>query len=167
MRRTLFAVALSAGLAFVAWRASRPTAQSTHAPGSSSDSSRSVHVPEKQSTDTFVATAPLPPAVRESALVRPESENEYLHELMRLHAADKSRALTLAKKGDEWYSSTGRPAEARKAMAITLLVDLDEMEEARRETREFIAAYPASPYRTLVQGVTGIHPRPHGPFGLE
>jgi hypothetical protein len=94
---------------------------------------------------------------------KPESERAYFSELARLNAVDKPRALAFARQGDGWYPSTGENAEARKAMAITLLVDLGSMEEARRETRAFIAAYPRSSYRPLVQGVTGIHPRPSGP----
>lgn len=94
---------------------------------------------------------------------RPDSEQAYFHELSRLNAVDKPHALELARQGDTWYGTTGANAEARKAMAITLLVDLGNMEQARRETRAFIAAYPQSSYRPLVQGVTGIHPRPSGP----
>jgi hypothetical protein len=90
-----------------------------------------------------------------------------MRELSRLARTDKPAALSLAKRGDEWYSDTGDTAEARKAMVVTLLVDLGSMEEARVLTRRFIAAYPSSPYRPLVQGVTGIHPRPHGPEGIE
>lgn len=94
---------------------------------------------------------------------KPESERAYFQELARLQAVDKPRALAFARQGDAWYPATGENAEARKAMVVTLLVDLGNMEEARRETRAFIAAYPQSSYRPLVQGVTGIHPRPHGP----
>jgi hypothetical protein len=94
---------------------------------------------------------------------KPESERAYFRELARLNGVDKPRALAFARQGDAWYPSSGDNAQARKAMAITLLVDLGNMEEARRETRAFIAAYPGSSYRPLVQGVTGIHPRPHGP----
>jgi hypothetical protein len=94
---------------------------------------------------------------------KPESERAYFGELARLSGVDKPRALALARQGDDWYPSTGESAEARKAVAITLLVDLGNMEEARRETRAFIARYPGSSYRPLVQGVTGIHPRPSGP----
>ena len=94
---------------------------------------------------------------------KPDSERSYFRELARLDGVDKPAALTLARQGDDWYPSTGVNAEARKAMAITLLVDLGNMEEARRETRAFIARFPQSSYRPLVQGVTGIHPRPSGP----
>ncbi len=57
----------------------------------------------------------------------------------------------------------GPEAEARHAMGITLLVDLGQIEEARALTRRFIVEHPESVYRPLVQGVTGIHPRPSGP----
>ena len=94
---------------------------------------------------------------------KPDSEQAYMRELFRLNGVDKPHALAYARQGDAWYPSTGVGAEARRAMAITLLVDLDDMEQARRETRSFIAAYPNSAYRPLVEGVTGIHPRPRGP----
>ena len=114
-----------------------------------------VDVPERPAPSTSVVDP------------RPESEAAYMRELSRLARTDKPAALSLAKKGDEWYSDTGDTAEARKAMVVTLLVDLGGMEEARALTRRFIAAYPTSQYRPLVQGVTGIHPRPHGPDGIE
>jgi hypothetical protein len=91
------------------------------------------------------------------------SEEDYLRALDRLNRTDKRSALELVRKGDDWYSSSGVNAEARKAMHITLLVDLGEMAEARARTRRFIAEHPTSQYRRLVQGVTGIHPRPSGP----
>ncbi len=100
-----------------------------------------------------------PPPLDDSPL----PEREYLEQLRALNSTDKLAALTLAEKGDHWYSDTGSYAEARRAMRITLLVDLNRMSEARAFTREFIAKYPESPYRRLVQGVTGIHPRPSGP----
>ena len=94
---------------------------------------------------------------------KPDSEPEYFRELSRLNAVDKPRALAFARQGNAWYGSAGENAAARQAMAITLLVELGNMEEARRETRAFIAAHPESSYRPLVQGVTGIHPRPSKP----
>lgn len=103
------------------------------------------------------------PVATSDVLVKPNSEDDYLRELTRLNAVDKALALTYAKKGDEWYSSTGKAAEARKAMAITVLVDIGNMDEARRLTYAFIDAYPGSSYLPLVQGVTGIHPRPGRP----
>lgn len=83
--------------------------------------------------------------------------------LTELNHTDKPAALVLAEKGEQWYPPVGRLAEARRAMRITLLVDLDRMAEARALTREFIERHPESPYRRLVQGATGIHPRPSGP----
>jgi hypothetical protein len=50
-------------------------------------------------------------------------------------------------------------------MIITLLVDLGRMDEARARVDRFLEAYPNSRYRPLVQGKTGIHPRPSGPGG--
>lgn len=100
-----------------------------------------------------------PAALHDSA----PPEREYLDQLSALHHTDKQAALTWAEKGEEWYSDVGRYAEARRAMRVTLLVDLNRMDEARAFTREFIAKYPDSPYRRLVSGVTGIHPRPSGP----
>jgi len=91
------------------------------------------------------------------------TEDDYLRTLDQLNQTDKRRALELVQKGDDWYASSGVRAEAREAMGITLLVDLGEMEEARARTRRFIAKHPQSTYRPLVQGVTGIHPRPTGP----
>lgn len=83
--------------------------------------------------------------------------------LSELNHSDKQAALVLAEKGEQWYAPVGRLAEARRAMRITLLVDLARIAEARALTREFVERYPESPYRGLVQGVTGIHPRPSGP----
>lgn len=99
--------------------------------------------------------------------VRPRSEEVFWGELTRLRAVDKEQALKYALLGEQWYSSLGRPAEARRAMIISLLVDLDQMEEARSRTRAFIEAYPSSSYRVMVQGVTGIHPRPGAPAGYQ
>lgn len=122
-----------------------------------------MHAPPARVDATSPSTAG--PALTLSALILDTAppEAEYLEQLTELNRTDKQAALTLAEKGDHWYASTGKLAEARRAMRITLLVDLDRMPEARALTREFIARYPDSPYRRLVQGVTGIHPRPSGP----
>jgi hypothetical protein len=93
------------------------------------------------------------------------SEDEFLAELARLNVEDKEAALVLAEAGERWYGATGVRAQARRAMAITLLVDLGRMPEARDRTRRFIEKYPRSRYRPLVQGATGIHPRPGRPRG--
>ncbi len=94
---------------------------------------------------------------------QPDSPEQYWVELEELERTDKQQALQYALLGDEWYEDEGKPAEARRAKIVTLLVDLGRMQEARERTRRFIEQYPQSPYRRLVQGVTGIHPRPGKP----
>ncbi len=81
-------------------------------------------------------------------------------QLASLSVSDKPNALSLALAADANSSPKGVIAEARRALVITLLVDLGRMSEARARTRKFMAEYPASRYLPLVQGVTGIHPRP-------
>jgi hypothetical protein len=93
----------------------------------------------------------------------PPSPEDFFHELERLQTTDKTRALSLARQGEGWYPPTGELAEARKAMIVTLLVDTGDMTEARQLARRFIDAFPTSDYRPLIQGVTGVHPRPSGP----
>jgi hypothetical protein len=90
-------------------------------------------------------------------------EPSYIRELWRLNETDKSRALQLARDGERWFPNSGVGEEARRAMVVTLLVDLGRMKEARDEVRRFIEQHPDSRYRPLVQGVTGIHPRPGPP----
>jgi hypothetical protein len=112
---------------------------------------------------------PLPSPVERAEVVastspqQPASEDAFLQRLLELNRTDKPRALELARRGEGWYSDEGVRAEARKAMIVTLLVDLGHMSEARTEARELIRRYPESRYLPLVQGVTGIHPRPGGP----
>lgn len=96
--------------------------------------------------------APLPSA--------PRSDEELLRELERLSVTDKPRALSLALAEDERLSPFGVMAEARRALIVTLMVELGRMPEARARTRELMQTYPDSRYLPLVQGVTGIHPRP-------
>ena len=102
----------------------------------------------------------------ESAASLPDAD-DYLRKLEMLAQSDKPAALAYARQGEDWYGDNGVRAEARCAMAITLLVDLDRMKDARREVRQFIQTYPESRYRPLVQGVTGIHPRPGAPEHLR
>ncbi len=115
------------------------------------------------------ATTPAPTsppdtrATAPAALRPPATERDYWSHLEALERSDKERALAYALAGDEWYEAEGKPAEARRAKIVTLLVDLGRMQEARSRTRQFIEQYPNSPYRRLVQGVTGIHPRPGAP----
>jgi len=120
------------------------------------EQSRAALAPLPTTATVLAATAPDPAAT---------SENQFLRAVWNTSASDKSRALALALAGDARYSQTGTLAEARKALIITLLVDLGRMDEARAKVRQFIGNYPNSEYRPLVQGVTGIHPRPWGPNG--
>jgi hypothetical protein len=83
------------------------------------------------------------------------SEDDVLAELAHLNATDKPRALALALSADDTYPSTGINAEARRAMIITLLVDLGRMAEARQRVYRYIATYPDSRYLPLVEGKDG------------
>lgn len=105
------------------------------------------------------------PASAES-FEKPESEELFWKELERLEHEDKPKALAYALAGEDWYGEEGKPAEGRRAKIVTLLVDVGKMDEARARTRIFIEKYPNSSYRRLVQGVTGIHPRPGAPAHL-
>lgn len=91
------------------------------------------------------------------------AEHDYLTRLKDLRTTDRRAALAWIERGDAWYAPTGRAAEARSATRITVLVETGDMKRARRLTREFIERFPESPYRRLVQGQTGIHPRPGAP----
>jgi hypothetical protein len=99
-----------------------------------------------------------------SLMSQPATAEEFWRELERLELTDKRLALHYALQGEQWYEGdAGKAREARSAKIVTLLVALDRMDEARVRTRAFIESYPNSPYRPLVQGVTGIHPRPGRP----
>jgi hypothetical protein len=89
-----------------------------------------------------------------------------MREISRLQGVDKERALALTLEGEERFGES-RFVEARRALRVTLLVDLGRMKEARELTRAFIERFPGSEYRPLVQGVTGIHPRPGPPPHLR
>lgn len=89
--------------------------------------------------------------------------DEYLRRLSELSMNHKEEALLFARQEGATFGQVGLTAEARDAMAVTLLVDLGRMEEARAAVRRFVTNFPASRYRALVQGVTGIHPRPGPP----
>lgn len=122
-------------------------------------STPSAEAPKPTSAPPSAAPAPTVSAAPDVPS-RPESEDAFLAELERLNVTDKPRALALAEAGERWYSDRGVKAEARQAMRITLLVDLGRMEEARALVRQFLANAPDSRYLPLVQGVTGVHPRP-------
>jgi hypothetical protein len=121
-----------------------------------------LHV-SRTHTENVTASTPSASSPRTPFADTPPPEREFFEELNALHATDKPAALFWAEQGERWYGDGGRFADARRAMRITLLADLQRMAEARSLARAFIAQYPQSPYRPLVQGVTGIHPRPSGP----
>jgi hypothetical protein len=107
--------------------------------------------PLKTETLTAAVQSPLPPA--------PDAE-QLLRELEPLSITDKPLALSRALAADARLSPAGVMAEARRALIVTLMVDTERMPEARVRAREFIRRYPQSRYLPLVQGTTGIHPRP-------
>ena len=118
--------------------------------------------------DTPASTAshtsdPTPDPSDQQTFSRPESERRYWQELESLEKRDKEKALAYAIAGEKWYGDEGKPAQARRAKIVTLLVDTGDMEQARERTRRFLERYPDSPYRPLVQGMTGIYPRPGAP----
>lgn len=96
-------------------------------------------------------------------LSRVTALDQALKRLDQFPADEKRAALRFAQSIAPQFPETGVRAEARSAKEITLLVDLNRMPEARALVREFIQVHPDSRYRPLVQGVTGIHPRPTGP----
>jgi hypothetical protein len=161
-RATIAVLALAVvGVAVWLWGPLRATSvlQSTPAPGSIEEAALPV-----------AAIPPAPPVTSAPGASRgqpetgaPSGEEDSLAEIARLNATDKPRALALALSADDAYPSAGADAEARRAMIITLLVDLGRMEEARQRVYRYIEAYPDSPYLPLVEGKTGIHPRPMGP----
>jgi hypothetical protein len=104
-------------------------------------------------------TETLAAAVLQSPLPPPDAE-QLLRELEPLSITDKPLALSRALAADARLSPEGVMAEARRALIVTLMVDTERMPEARERAREFIRRYPQSRYRPLVQGTTGIHPRP-------
>lgn len=111
---------------------------------------------------------PTPPVLFSEPLEsrRPPSEEAYLRVLQEFARTDRARALAYVERGEGWFGEHGVSAEARRALRVTLLVDLDRMSEARAFTREFLERYPTSEYRRLVQGVTGLHSRPGPPAHL-
>lgn len=103
------------------------------------------------------------PRVAAEQAEKPATAQEYFRTLEALRRSAPEEALRWVERGEEWYGKAGPEAEARDAMQVTLLVDLGRMREARAVTDRFIVEYPDSQYRPLVQGMTGIHPRPGPP----
>jgi hypothetical protein len=146
-------------------RARRSPSPEVSTPGPPKASARAAPgVPDDPAPSPEPHAAPVPSSAAES-FEQPASPELYWQELERLKRSDPEHALAYALIGDDWYTNIGRPAEARHAMVVTLLVDLHRMTEARERARTFIAEHPSSSYRPLVQGVTGIHPRPGRPSG--
>lgn len=100
------------------------------------------------------------PSVAASGVAGEPTEQRVLRELEPLAVTDKARALALALEADGKLPPSGIFAEARRALIVSLLVDLQRMPEARQRAREFSRSFADSRYLPLVQGVTGIHPRP-------
>jgi hypothetical protein len=121
------------------------------------------HAPTSVASSTqapLALPAPIPASV---APARPDTDFEaeaVLRELEPLAVHDKPRALALALDADARLPAAGVFAEARRALIVTLLVDLQRTAEARDRAREFTRNYQKSRYLPLVQGVTGFHPRP-------
>ena len=88
------------------------------------------------------------------------TELAVLREAYQLNQTDKPRALALLLDAERTYGDIGHMVQARLALIVSLLVDTGRMADARDRARVFIERYPDSRYRGLVQGVTGIHPRP-------
>ncbi len=157
MRWAALAV-IALGLATLVWswgdRARTPVARLAE---------READFPAGATPPRAVPNEPGPVGPRAGGGEQPESETAFLAQLEELNQTDKPRALDWARRGDHWYGNAGAFAEARQAMQVTLLVDLGRMDEARIEAKTFIAAHPESRYRPLVQGATGIHPRPGRP----
>lgn len=99
-------------------------------------------------------------AVVQSPVSSAPDAEQLLRELEPLSITDKPLALERALAADARLSSEGVMAEARRALIVTLMVDTERMPAARERAREFIRRYPESRYLPLVQGTTGIHPRP-------
>jgi hypothetical protein len=148
--RRLITVLGGAGLAIAVWwfvGSAAPAARARAGPSNS-------EIPRAGRAAPITASVA---AARNSTAPDPES---LLHELEALAVNDKPRALAVALSADDHLPAAGVLAEARRAFIVTLLVDLQRMSEARERAREFTRSYPTSRYVPLVQGVTGVHPRP-------
>jgi hypothetical protein len=148
--RRLITVLGGAGLGIAVWWFVGSAAPAVHAAAAPS------HSPTARAGDPVPITARVAPP-RTSAAPDPEA---LLHELEALAVNDKPRALALALVADDDLPAAGVFAEARRAFIVTLLVDSQRMSEARERARQFTRSYPNSRYLPLVQGVTGVHPRP-------
>lgn len=166
MRRAVVALSCAAGCGLALWlaraeKSSEPAPTATPASPSATAreprSSAPAQSPEQRRSERALGPSESPYA----------TEEDFLRDLEALRQRDKSAALELARKGDAWYPDTGVFAEARQAVVASLLVDLGRMKEARAEVRRFLEKYPESRYRPMLQGLTGIHPRPGAPPGVS
>lgn len=153
----LFAAALL-GFALFAWPETAPAVRER---GPTAARAPETSRPTKNSSVFLSGAAPTSKSSPDQTRV--STAEQYLRQLDALSRSDKAAALKLAQKPAEGFPEHGVLAEAREALSITLLVDLGRMAEARDEVRRFIQSHPQSRYRPLVQGVTGIHPRPTRP----
>ena len=149
-RITLGAMLLFGALGMLAWRRLEPPP-----PLPVSRRDFSVEAPTPPVRDPGLMTAGL--AARDHVALDAEAT---LQKLEVLSLTNKPAALELALAADQQLPSAGVMAEARRAMIVTLLADLNRLSEARVRARTFTAGYPRSAYLPLVQGVTGVHPRP-------
>jgi len=158
LSRKLVAPVLLGGLTVLAWQfwphQAAPLAPSAVAPA--------AHSPLREPVTPVALKAVAGPTTQAVAVnsVVESDDVVILRQLDQLAASDKPRALEFALAADELLPDTGVFAEARRALIVTLSVDVQHMSEARERAKQFIAAYPTSPYLTLVQGVTGLHSRP-------
>src|SRR5690606_18563235 len=135
LRRTTTALLVCAAVGSVAvWLMRSPTPQ-PRTPATAKPNSADAE-PPAQVTRPTPLSAPRPKITPRAPLSdTPPPEDDYLEQLAELNRTDKQAALTLAEKGEQWYAATGKRAEARRAMRITLLADLNRMHEARALTR--------------------------------
>jgi hypothetical protein len=151
-RAWLVALALTAGVvALLAWRAGSPASSPPSAVAQ-------VAAPSEPRAEVAWSTT-IRASVASSSVLELDAET-VLRRLEPLSVTEKPRALALALEADARLPPSGVFAEARRALIVTLLVDLDRVSEARARARQFTVEYPASRYLPLVQGVTGVHPRP-------
>jgi len=71
-------------------------------------------------------------------------------------------ALLLAEEGEKRFGDSAA-AEERRALAISALINLGRIGEARGRAYPFMERYPNGPYSANVAAMTGVHVTPRGP----
>jgi len=71
-------------------------------------------------------------------------------------------ALSLADEGERRFGDSAG-AEERRALAISALVNLGRIGEARSRAYPFLERYPNGPHSANVAAMTGVHVTPRGP----